>query len=74
MKIISEGHAVKKSIRVTCEQCEALLEITANDIEITYGKSRFFNDSFHYKCPCCDHCNSVNYRKLPDTIKNDLNY
>jgi len=51
MKIIKQGHDENR-MQAVCQNCEAILEITAADIhheetlESTWGR-------YFYECPCC---------------------
>ena len=51
MKVIQEGHFEDK-MRVVCNNCEAILEITSQDIS-TLGSSLSVWPDYYYTCPCC---------------------
>ena len=53
MKVIKKGH-FEDRMRVICPHCEAVLEITSQDVKCVQTASRKL---WGYLCPCCDHTN-----------------
>ena len=58
MKIIKQGHDEDR-MRVERQNCEAVLEITSEDIHHEPSPDSAFGRYF-YKCPCC---NATRYLK-----------
>ena len=57
MKIIRQGHFEDK-MQVVCTNCEAILEITSEDLSPT--KSAFsIWPNYSYTCPCCKKTHTV---------------
>lgn len=52
MKVIQEGHFEDK-MRVVCSACEAILEITSQDITPIRSQLSIWPD-YYYTCPCCN--------------------
>ena len=61
MKIIKEGKKLESVMLVTCKNCGAVLEITANDLteEKNYTSDFDFDFYYTYKCPCCSRIQSI---------------
>ena len=76
MKIIKEGNVPFKTLRVTCSNCKARLEINRSDVESSgtrrnaFGETVYGGDlsvTFWYTCPCCEECQTLKptqYQKL----------
>ena len=69
MKLIKEGKEIK--MRVTCEKCEAELEIQAGDLTKSFTMT-FEPTTYYYICPCCKHINHLRYYELSEKILFDL--
>ena len=52
MKVIQEGHFEDK-MRVVCTGCEAVLEITSQDLNSIRSQLSIWPD-YYYTCPCCN--------------------
>ena len=52
MKVIQEGHFEDK-MRVVCTGCEAVLEITSQDITPIITQLSIW-PYYYYTCPCCN--------------------
>lgn len=70
MKIIKEGTKKEaKVMRVVCQECSAELEISAKDVQkrdvdcggMMEGSKQAY---LFFKCPCCNHKNSLELAKL----------
>ena len=59
MKIIKNGRQIIHTIRVSCQICNAELEITANDLKKELG-----GGVYSYECPCCHRNNYHTYYNL----------
>ena len=51
-----------ESVRVTCSDCGAVLELSKEDIKV---KEVFFNNVYFYKCPCCSNEENIETEKIP---------
>jgi len=72
MKVIKKGKEIKATMRVTCEICEAELEIYAGDLKENPGDRPFDPTTYSYKCPCCQRTNYLGYNDLSAEIYLDL--
>ena len=52
MKVIQKGHFEDK-MRVVCTACEAVLEITSQDLT-PFGSQLSGWPDYYYTCPCCN--------------------
>lgn len=73
MKVIKEGKKIVGVMRVTCNKCEAELEIEAKDLKEEYVNRAFDPMVYRYKCPCCYRTNYLGYNDLPEEILFDMN-
>ena len=75
MKIIKEGNVPFKTLRVTCSNCKARLEISRSDVKSSEARNAFgetvyggdLSVTFWYKCPCCEEYQTLKpeqYQKL----------
>ena len=72
MKVIKKGKKIKSTMRVTCKNCEAELEIKARDLkECPYNEPG--TKIYFYQCPCCRRTNYLNYNDLTEEFRFDLN-
>lgn len=69
MKIIKEGNISPKVKEVTCECCEAVLEISAEDLKL-YSLDK---GKYRYICPCCLTANNITKSDLPKGIIFEIN-
>ncbi len=65
MNVIKEGKEIKNVMRVTCDTCGAVLEIDANDINLSPA-TRLSTEKYYYRCPCCNTLNIISGDDMPD--------
>ena len=51
MKLIQAGHSEDK-MRIVCTNCEAVFEITSEDVSLVKTAFSIWPD-YSYSCPCC---------------------
>ena len=72
MKVIKKGKKIPNTMRVTCEKCEAELEISASDLK-EEPRDRYWDPRIYsYRCPECGRFNNLKYDDLPEEIRFDL--
>ena len=72
MKVIKKGKELKDTIRVTCEDCEAILEIDASDITERRPGKPGDPTLYIYTCPCCQNTNYLESKDLNVKIIQNL--
>ena len=70
MKIIKQGRKIPRTMQVTCDVCDAELEIDKNDLNEVEFEGQI-NSTFYYTytCPCCSEKNSINLENLAEGIR-----
>lgn len=60
MKIIKTGK--KDTLRTRCIHCDAELEITSKDCEVSCS-------TISFKCPCCNYFSYLSYSEITEDFK-----
>lgn len=74
MKIIKEGKKIVGTMRVTCEKCEAELELVASDLKEDNGDGVMLIKTYSYTCPCCQRTHCISYNTLNEDILFDIEH
>lgn len=73
MKVITPGKKIVGTMQVTCNKCEAVLEIEAKDLTI-YENTHHSTKPYYYTCPCCSRSHLIYRDDLNEDIVFDLEH